>query len=102
MPALFIYNRYMCPPSTIPVHHLISRFVAVACFCRCSLLSERYRIYPTLTTSLQNFQGDSDEKSLGDDEPLFPPFVESSSNKRKKSKDVFHKHSSKSKTSSFE
>ncbi|KAJ0780307.1 putative Myb/SANT-like domain-containing protein [Helianthus annuus] len=47
-------------------------------------------------------KGDSDEKSLGDDEPLFPPFVESSSNKSKKSKDVAHKRSTKSKTSSFE
>ncbi|KAJ0854753.1 putative Myb/SANT-like domain-containing protein [Helianthus annuus] len=47
-------------------------------------------------------KGDSDEISLGDDDGLFPSFVESSSSKRKKSKNVTHKRSTKSKTSSFE
>ncbi|KAI3745127.1 hypothetical protein L1987_58229 [Smallanthus sonchifolius] len=40
--------------------------------------------------------------SKSDDEPLFPNIVESSSSKRKKSKDVANNRSTKSKTSSFE
>ncbi|XP_076897849.1 L10-interacting MYB domain-containing protein-like isoform X2 [Bidens hawaiensis] len=45
-------------------------------------------------------KGDSNEISLGD-EPLIPSHVESSLSKRKKSKDVANKRSTKSKISSF-
>ncbi|KAK9047900.1 hypothetical protein SSX86_033138 [Deinandra increscens subsp. villosa] len=47
-------------------------------------------------------KGDSNEINLDDDEPLFTSFVQGSSSKRKKSKDFANKHSTKSKTSSFE
>ncbi|KAI3726847.1 hypothetical protein L1987_66653 [Smallanthus sonchifolius] len=47
-------------------------------------------------------KGDSDEIILGDDDPLFPNIVESSSSKKRKSKDVSNNRSTKSKTSSFE
>ncbi|KAK1408456.1 hypothetical protein QVD17_40246 [Tagetes erecta] len=47
-------------------------------------------------------KGDSDELSDAEDETLFPSCGESSSSKRKKSKDVANKRSTKSKTSSFE
>ncbi|CAI9272515.1 unnamed protein product [Lactuca saligna] len=46
--------------------------------------------------------GDSDEINLDDDEPLFTSFLESSSGKRKKSKNVGNNRSTKSKTSTYE
>nr|KAJ0212458.1 hypothetical protein LSAT_V11C400193170 [Lactuca sativa] len=47
-------------------------------------------------------EGDSDEINLDDDETLFPSFPESSSSKRKKSKNVSNRRSTKSKTSIYE
>ncbi|CAH1451229.1 unnamed protein product [Lactuca virosa] len=47
-------------------------------------------------------KGDSDEISLDDDEPFFTSFLESSSGKRKKSKNVGNSPSTKSKTSIYE
>ncbi|CAI9302585.1 unnamed protein product [Lactuca saligna] len=47
-------------------------------------------------------EGDSDEINLDDDETLFPNFPESSSSKRKKSKNVSNIRSTKSKTSIYE
>ncbi|CAI9264297.1 unnamed protein product [Lactuca saligna] len=47
-------------------------------------------------------EGDSDQINLDDDETLFPSFPESSSSKRKKSKNVSNSRSTKSKTSIYE
>ncbi|CAH1421921.1 unnamed protein product [Lactuca virosa] len=46
--------------------------------------------------------GDSEEINLGDDEPLFPSFPQTSSSKRKKSKDISNNRSTKTKSSYLE
>ncbi|CAI9294002.1 unnamed protein product [Lactuca saligna] len=43
--------------------------------------------------------GDNEEINLGDDEPLFPSFPQTSSSKRKKSKDISNNRSTKTKSS---
>nr|KAJ0226556.1 hypothetical protein LSAT_V11C100034190 [Lactuca sativa] len=52
----------------------------------------------------ENMEGneENEEINLGDDEPLFPSFLQSSSTKRKKFKDVSNNRSTKSKTSYLE